>query len=211
MKQANQKLTKFDQKHGITPNMGRRDFIKNVGSKSEWKKHKKLEKDLKKAKQDFEVWDERANITQGIIDKWQKTSPNLFQEVDKQTTDFLLSSESTQDMRPGVFGSTKPTYINVKGGYAAAPYMTVKINEGVNVDSEDYQTGEFSLNHEAGHFLYIVKFTDAYIKFYLKAVSNGTYVQGGHGPNNESGKVAKKYGATIDISSPPPKITKSGN
>ena len=130
--------------------------------------------------------------------------------MDKQSTDFVLSS--FKDTHENVaFGTTTPEYVGNNTNAGAPPSMDVSIADQVNVSSVDVETGEFSLNHEAGHFLYIVKYTCEYINYYIAGNKNGTYVKGGHGKTDESGKVATKYGGAKDIPSPAPDIKASGN
>lgn len=131
--------------------------------------------------------------------------------MDNQSTDFRLESFYFDPAKEDAFGITWPASQNVNGILQAPKDMLVQIAEGVNVSSKDPETEEYSLNHEAGHFLYIVKFTAEYARYYAESVGNNTYVDGGHGETNESGKVATKYGNLKDIPSPSPDILLKGN
>lgn len=102
-----------------------------------------------------------------------------------------------------------PQWISVKGNLADA--LTIDIADRVSLFERDMNTGEFSLNHEAGHFLYLAKYPAEYIRYYNEAMANGTYESGGHGPGDESGKLAKKLGAMKDIPSGGIQIKKHGN
>ena len=86
-----------------------------------------------------------------------------------------------------------------------------KIAEQVNVSSIDPETDQYGLNHEAGHFLYIVKFTAEYFRYRSESEKNKTYEEGGHGETDECGKVATKYGNLKDIPQPSPAILLKGN
>ena len=215
---SNKVLSDYKSKNGISDNTKRKDFLESGGSKETWKEYKSLRSDAKKASNEFNRLNARANMTQKIIDSWAKNTPNLFNEVDKQTTDFVLFSENSEDMlNEGIGGGVVPAYtgtdqsptlISQKGGMENA--LTVRIADNVKITSKD-ATGQFNLNHEAGHFLYIIKYTSDYIKFYNELNANGISFQGGHSKNDESGKVATKLGGMKDISNPAPSINVTGN
>lgn len=114
-------------------------------------------------------------------------------------------------MASGILGATTPSYKGTKTNPLQPGSIKVRISEDVKLFSPDPETGEYSLNHEAGHFLYIATYTSQYVKYYFKEVANGTYVEGGHGATDESGKVATKYGQMKDLPSPAPKILPTGN
>lgn len=211
MENANHKLSDFKTNHKIGDDTKRKDFLAQEGTEKEWREYKVLRKEAKNAKNEFNQWDARANVTQRIINEWKISAPNLFNEVDKQSTNFILSSFDFDPSRDNAFGATTPTYTGDAMNANAPPSMKVRIAQQVNVSSIDPETGEYSLNHEAGHFLYIVKFTAEYVRYYVESNKNGTYVTGGHGKTDESGKVATKYGNLKDIPSPVPAILPTGN
>jgi hypothetical protein len=211
MERANDKLSDFKTNHKIGDNTKKKDFIAKGGTKQDWKEYRSLRKEARNATREFHRWDERANITQGIIDQWKVSAPNLFNEVDKQSTDFILTSFDFDPGRDRAFGATTPEYSGDATNAQAPPSMGVRIAQQVNVSSIDPETGEYSLNHEAGHFLYIIKYTGEYVKYYIESNKKGTYVAGGHGTNDESGKVATKYGKLKDIPATPPIILQKGN
>ena len=211
MERANNKLSDFKTNHKIGDDTKRKDFLADGGTKKEWKEYKSLRTQDRNATKEFNLWDGRANVTQGIIDQWKISSPNLFNEVDKQTTDFILTSFDFDPSTDNAFGATTPSYTGDAMNASASSSMKVRIAQQVNVSSVDVKTGEFSLNHEAGHFLYIVKFTAEYVRYYVETNKNGTYVRGGHGKTDESGKVATKYGNLKDIPLPAPVILPTGN
>ncbi|MCH2231376.1 MAG: hypothetical protein MK105_13625, partial [Crocinitomicaceae bacterium] len=59
--------------------------------------------------------------------------------------------------------------------------------------------------------LYIAIFTAEYVKYYVESNKDGTYQEGGHGKNDESGKVADQFGDMKDTPSPNPEIKREGN
>ncbi len=219
MVSANNSLTDFKTSHNISDETSKKDFIKQGGNKKDWKEYKNLGKKADNATKAFNAADSRANITQGIIDRWKQSSPNLYGEVDGQSTDFALFSVNTDEMlETGAFGFNSFVYTGEPAN--AKPYskdlkksntVSVKIADGVNLTSPDVETGEYSLNHEAGHFLYFIKYTSDYVIFYNNVKANGTYVSGGHGKNDESGKIAEKLGKVKDIVLPAPEIKATGN
>jgi RHS repeat-associated protein len=213
MDKRNENLTNFKCDHNIEDEMNKKDFIIQGGTKSDWKNYKELQTKATDATADFDKADARANITQGIIDNWKISSPNLYDEVDNQVVNFVLYSLKTNDAieNKGYFGATTPAYEGTDSNPKTPKNIKVKIAEGVNLSRPDMETGEYSLNHEAGHFLYIAKFTAEYIKYYFESVKNNTYVEGGHGKTDESGKVATKYGLIKDVTLPAPVINVSGN
>ncbi len=58
---------------------------------------------------------------------------------------------------------------------------------------------QYLLNHEAGHFLYMVHNTAKYIQFRLYQQTNHIDNDGGHQKNDESGKKAVELGKNKDI------------
>lgn len=216
---ANKGLSDFKSKNGISDGAKRKDFLASGGSKETWKEYTSLNRDARNATSEFNRLDARANITQGIIDNWVKYSPNLFNEVDKQSTDFVLFSENSEAMlNEGIGGcvipaytgtDASPTLISQKSGKSNA--LTVRLADNVKLSAKDATTGQYNLNHEAGHFLYIIKYTSDYIQFYNDLNAKGINFQGGHSKNDESGKVATKYGGMQDIPYPPPVINVTGN
>jgi hypothetical protein len=77
--------------------------------------------------------------------------------------------------------------------------VTIFINPNVLIDQPDPQTGQYSLNHEAGHFVYWAANSTAYYLYIRKADSEGRDLNGGHTEDNPSGKKAKEYGGVKDI------------
>jgi len=210
MDAINDGLTKFKDKHNINDETNRKGFLKGGGEKKDWDKYKKIKDRSKKASRDYKYAEEQAEITQGVIDRWKVTSPNLYDEVDKQVTDFVLTTRTAGRMGNS-FGATTPDFSGDRNNAEAPSRIKVIIAKGVNLSSKDDETSQFSLNHEAGHFLYIVKYTCEYVKFYFDAKASGTYVKGGHGEMNESGKVAEKLGQMKDIEKGNLIIKETGN
>lgn len=56
------------------------------------------------------------------------------------------------------------------------------------------ETGQFNLNHEAGHFIYIVQNPKKYFEYLKKIEAEKRSHNGGHNDDDESGQKAKEYG-----------------
>lgn len=78
MGEANNRLSDFKENHQINDDTKRKDFLSQGGAKQEWKKYEGLIKEAEEATKEFNRADERAEFTQGIIDKWKISAPNLF-------------------------------------------------------------------------------------------------------------------------------------
>lgn len=189
-------LSAFMKSHEITNDMKRRDFKKEGGVKSDWKIYKSKLKNVEKLTVEYKIAKARARITGDIIKKWEEESPNLFNEVDKQGIDFALYSVTKYVEPDEAFGGTEPAYFEGEDGeICEPPRLNVIINDRVNLDSKDPEMEQFSLNHEAGHFLYLVNNLVSYINF----ANSDDYVDGGHGKNDESGKAADNLGKDKDV------------
>jgi RHS repeat-associated protein len=192
--------SKYMNDHGITDKTGKRDFIKNGGSKEDWKEYKNLRNNFKTLKREMDFWNTRAGITQDIIDRWKTESPNVFDEVNKQNADFILSTKDLSGA--GYFGRNilleKNNGILLKPedypNYGK-PAIAVEIDQNVQLSVKDIVTGQFSLNHEGGHFVYIVQNLSKYYMYWKTKVD----LNGGHNEDDESGKKANEYGSKKDI------------
>ena len=215
----NKKLTEFKSEKGITSDTKRRSFIKSGGHKADWKEYKNLRGTAKTNNALAEKMAAQAKITDGIISKWEKSAPQLFGEVDKQDVDFVLfSQDGAKLLEKGIGGSTNPAYLGTPENpilfskeIPLENALTVIIGDNVNITTKDVNTGQFNLNHEAGHFLYMVKYTKEFLKIYYQNQKNGVHHAGGHAKNDESGKVAEKFGKMKDVPNAMGLIKKTGN
>jgi hypothetical protein len=74
------------------------------------------------------------------------------------------------------------------------PAISVAIDQDVNISTKDPSSGQYSLNHEAGHFIYIVQNPRKYFEYLNKLKKERIDFNGGHNDDDESGNKAKEYG-----------------
>jgi len=198
----------------------RKSFKKsgNKEWKKEWKDYKTNKQNLEFDKGNLKFYQEASKKTSEIIDFWKKSSPLLFDKVDKATNefgnkvDFVLGTENS--IEEGYYGATMFEYgkysKNSAGESGYIPWshdalvggsnkVVVRINPNVMLNQKDKLTGQYSLNHEAGHFLYFVANTTKYVSYLKLLEKNNRGLNGGHNKDDESGKLADKYGKKKDL------------
>jgi RHS repeat-associated protein len=193
---------KYQTYHGLTRKQAKDQFGKK-GVKS-WKYVKNTATKYEKVISKYEF---RANKTDAIMKKWQKESPNLYKKIDGMSVDLYLGvDESVSSGREGdPFGATgspieeNGKYIYKVGDLSVEGALPVFINSGVNMDSIDDETGEYSLNHEGGHFIFAVENPKQYFQDKRSIKAKGEDYNAGHHPDATTGKEAKKYGTKKDI------------
>lgn len=171
------------------------------GAIKSWKKFKSLDQKLGSK---VSLYEDRARKTDEIIEQWSKSSPNTFNKVDQLKVDMLLGvDEGVSSGKPGEpFGFTSAVEL-VNGVYSYTVSglsdngLQISINRGVNLFSPDEETGEYSLNHEAGHFIFAVEHPDQYLED-RRNIGPKAY-NGGHHKDARTGQEAKKYGSIQDI------------
>ncbi|QQU05488.1 hypothetical protein I6I89_06575 [Myroides odoratus] len=185
-------------------NLSRSEVRRQYGSEgvSKWKSVKSI---VKAYETNISKYESRANKTDEIMKKWKKESPNLYGKIDAMNVDMYLGVD--QNVSSGLegkpFGATGGV-INEGGENVfrvndlnATNALPVYINSGVNIDSIDPETGEYSLNHEGGHFIFTVENPTQYLQE-KENIGAGNY-NGGHHPDATTGKKAKEYGKQKDI------------
>lgn len=183
----------------INENTTKRDFLKTGGSRKDWKEYRSITKEIRKIDKEIIGLQARADITADIIKRWSIESPSTFNEANNQEVDLILYSRDLTGT--GYFGKNNITW-NSKGidftpvGYDfyPKPAISVVIDQDVNISTIDPETGEYSLNHEAGHFLYIVQNPTKYAEYLKKLDKEKRKLNGGHNDDDESGKKASEYG-----------------
>ncbi len=189
----------------------KKEFKINGGEnwRKSWKQYKVDKKDLKSEQGWFIEYSTRAVKTQEIIDKWKISSPKIFEEVNNATNErgqkvnFVLGVKNGEN---GVWGSNEVNFTKVFQDQAMLSNyiptsvefgdnnVTIFIDPKVRLFTQDPETGQFSLNHEGGHFLYWTKFTSLY-NSYINSLSRGKFdLNGGHNPDDQSGIKAIEYG-----------------
>jgi len=193
----NYKKTSDYQKYS---SLTRKEAKKQFGNDglSKWETVQSTIKDFDK---NISKYQDRADKTDAIIAKWKTTSPNLYKKIDEMKVDFYLGvDEGVQDKAFGTTGG--PTQFKDKFNYRVDDLnirnaLPVFINSGVNIDSIDEETGEYSLNHEAGHFIFAVEDPALYLQD--KETIGPKDYNGGHHSDANTGKAAREYGRKKDI------------
>ena len=197
----NYKKTSDYQKYSsLSRNQAKKQFGKD--GLSTWDK---VQTTIKYHENNISTYKDRAAKTDAIMAKWEKASPNLYKKVDEMKVDFYLGvDEGVSSGKHGEpFGSTGgPTQFKDKFSYRVhdlgiSNALPIFISNKVNIDSRDEETGEFSLNHEAGHFIFAVENPALYIQD-KKTIGKEAY-DGGHHPDANTGKAAQEYGRKKDI------------
>jgi len=202
-KYQNYKATASYQKYS---SLSRREAKKQYGKQgvAEWKN---VNTSIKAYEKHISTYKDRAEKTDAIMTKWQEESPNLYKKIDEMKVDLYLGVDKNVSTRSGeAFGATgSPTMVDGKYNYSINEVSGLKsdnalpvfINRKVNISSPDYETGEYSLNHEGGHFIFAVENPEQYFKD-KNSIPSKEY-NGGHHPNATTGNVAREYGLKKDI------------
>ncbi len=178
-----------------------RKEIKSRYGKKGLSQSKHYNKRIRQTSRSVKTYTRRSNQTDKIMAKWKKESPNLYNKIDNMTVDLHLGVDGQSK---GSLGTTKTNVELVNGNYVfnsreGTNAIAVQISSGVNISSKDSETGEYSLNHEAGHFIYNVENPKEYLKFKKDIVAKGEDYKGGHHKDAPTGKSAKEYGSKKDI------------
>ena len=212
-------LNGYMEKNGISDDMSRNQFLKSGGSKKVWNKYKSISNQIAGYRNSADYHSKQAEVTDKIISNWQKDAPILFSKIDGaissvngENVDFLIFSFQPVTESDGreILGSNevsydgtmdKPILSSKKYGYYQENAVDIRISQNVTTNKPQNSRHGFQylLNHEAGHFSYIVEKTADYIKFMAEQKQKGIYSDGGHSKNDESGKRAVKYGETKDF------------
>ena len=211
------------KKYNIREGMKKKEFLKSGGTKEQWGEYDAELQVEKTSKNQIKGMEKRANITQKLIDNWGANAPNIYKEVDGKSVDFILMSNNTsltdneEETTAGGTGSNFLGTISNPTLYAVLPngdmvknavgitisqYISfTKANRTIVYTKSDGTTTakQFLLNHEAGHFLYLVDFTTAYLQYKDLIIKSGKDLQGGHNSGNKSGEKAADYGSVKDI------------
>ena len=160
---------------------------------------KHYNKRIKKINKSVKTYTKRSNKTDKIMTKWKKESPNLYNKIDNMAVDMHLGVDGQSK---GSFGTTKTNVKLINGSYVFTSRegnnaIDVQISSGVNISSKDSETEEYSINHEAGHFIYNVENPKEYLEF--KKSKTAKEYKGGHHKDAPTGKSAKEYGSKKDI------------
>lgn len=181
----------------------KKDFLKNGGNEDDWKTYESLTDEVKQLTKDYEVFQARADITAETIKKWAESSPKIFAEANNQNVDMILisrdlSKEEYYGKNEIYTSSDGITFMTPRFPFYNKPCIVVVADFNVNITSKDQETGGFTLNHEAGHFVYLVNNPSNYYHYMQLLTKQGRSLNGGHNDDDESGKNAKQYENKID-------------
>jgi hypothetical protein len=216
LKSLESKISNAEKSNGRT-----RKEIKASGN-TDWKAiWKQLKSDRSMWRDELRYNEElkaNAKRTDEIIALWKISSPDIFKAVDNATNeqgervDFMLGvtlifpNEGNDAFGANqIFFSKTSKYQGPEKDpefQFALPRseefgknkVTIWINKDVLVSEKDPATGQFSLNHEAGHFLYWSKNSSEYWKYYEKVGD----LEGGHRSDDKSGHMAEDFGQVIN-------------
>jgi hypothetical protein len=187
------------------------------GTKEQWKRVKKYNDRYDELKSNVATLEIAVVKTDEVIADFKKNSPILFEYIDniqneaKENVDFMLGTKNLFDS-----DNSSSEY---KGGYNTVPNFVTSdgivrpssqefglntITVTVELDKEDREFFQINfnqniINHEAGHFAYIVEFTKKYSDYLNKLKVDGRDINGGHNSDDESGKQAESFGKMKDL------------
>lgn len=201
--------TDIEAKYGSS----RKTFKEKAGAdwKKSWDNYKQLKDKISTEKSQLSDLTKASKKTGEIIEKWKKESPEVFNAVNNMVSEegekvnFMLGVRDESE--EGNYGKNElayQAYGTGDGVTKSRPYsaefgvnnVTVFINPMVLVNKADLATGQYSLNHEGGHFIYFVGNTTAYVLYYNQVSKD---FQGGHRSDDLSGKLADEYGKNKDL------------
>lgn len=211
LRKLRERKSELEKKYGTS----RGEFKKKGGEnwQQEWKEYNSMDAKIGAKQAEVEEFTEKSKQTAAVIEKWKKESPNIFKEVNEmknelgETVDFMLGVSDQTD--EGSYGRNLVNFYHSDIGDGKEYHLpnsdefgtnkvTVFINPNVLIDQPDPQSGQYSLNHEAGHFVYWAANSTSYYIFIIKIREEGRDYKGGHTEDNPSGKKAKEYGSIKD-------------
>jgi len=191
-------LNRYNNQLGEFSNMSRKE-LRNKGL---LERYKDLKSRIKIARRNVRTYKTRAKKTDMIMAKWKKESPNLYKKIDNMEVDLHLGVDGNR-IGAEVFGATAgPLCIDGEYQYLSdigENALDIFINSGVNISHKDEETGEYSLNHEGGHFIFAIENPIQYEEDKLNIEARGEDYKGGHHPDATTGKTAREYGSKKDI------------
>ncbi len=202
----------FTEKYGSVTN--RKDF---TGTKDQWKKMKEYNKKYKEQVNTVKDLEISVVKTEELIKEFKDKSPVLFDYIDnlqneaKENVDFYLGTKdifnSEDDLSEYLGGSNQIPEFKESGGIVRPSsdefgLNTITVTVERDKDDRDFFYINFNqniINHEAGHFAYIVEFTKKYFEYTKQLKIEGKKLNGGHNSDDESGKRAEQYGKIKDL------------
>ena len=206
----------FMNSNGISENTTKENYLNKGGNLEKWDEFETYNNEIIGLKNIYAGQVIRANKTQEIIDNWSVASKNIFNEVNSKNIDFVLFSEdlSKNDCECNGYNDIefddKSETIKFNSGSFwnyNHPHIIILIDENVNLYTSDldagkdefHPQGQFSLNHEAGHFLYVIQNPKEYYYYHQNIIKNNKDFSGGHRKDDKSGQKANYYGSFKDL------------
>lgn len=201
-KRYNKANDEFKEKWKLFDTDNRKEFKASGGNRKEWKEYKKDKKNLADLKMVFENAKEMENKTEQIIEKLKSVAPELYRTVNTakdqngNTVDAIiyastdLSQETYGDTKPGYLGGVNPKFFSKEAFRHNA--LTIYINPNVLIDNKDNTTDQYSFQHELGHFLHLVRYSNYYLPKMI--AREDIFSEGGHANGSKNGKAADDFG-----------------
>lgn len=191
------------------------------GSKEQWKRVQKLKGRLDNIDENINQLEIAVIRTNEVIEEFRNNSPNLFKLIDGITNeageevDFMLGTKDFFDSKKASGSSS-----GIQGGYNEVPEFKIgedgvmrvyslefgKNTVAIFVESHkkdrEWYISTFNqniINHEAGHFEVIAKYTREYKNYLDSLKKEGRKLNGGHNTDDKSGQKAEEYGKVKDI------------
>ena len=187
------------------------------GTNEQWKRVKKSNKSYDVANEKVKELEIAVMKTDELIEEFKKNSPILFEYIDKiqneakENVDFyvgtknLFDSDNSSGEYKGGF-NTVPEFATTDGIVrpVSQEFGVNKIAVTIENDKEDRHFFEINfhqniINHEAGHFSYMVENSKKYSEYLQQLKKDGRSINGGHNTDDESGKKAENFGKIKDL------------
>jgi hypothetical protein len=211
-------LEKYENQHRIKKGMNKKDFYKLGLDKKAWNGYNRIQEKIQTYRKKSEYHEKQAEVTEKIIKEWKVNSPSLYDKVDKvessvnkENVDFIIFTGEEKIVGGEIIlGNNAPSYqgdlelpILVADreqiGEVNAVSIFIKENVSLSQPENTVHGLQYLLNHEAGHFMYIVRNTSKYLKYRTELQKNGISNNGGHHKDDESGVEAINLGKNKDI------------
>jgi RHS repeat-associated protein len=207
------KKSEMEKKFGTS----RSDFKKNGGEnwKKSWNEYKSTGNKLSSETKSLAIYTERSKQTAAIIEKWKTESPNNFAAVNNlkdekgDKVDFVLGvdpnsldaenyGQNVIDFFSSMSMKDKIQHKLPNSEEFGPSTVAIFINPNVLISAPDPETGQYSLNHEAGHFLYWAANSSAYYLYTKKLEADKRSLNGGHNKDDLGGQKAEELGKSKD-------------
>ena len=192
---------------GISSSSSRKEWkeaAKAKGGKAEWNRVKNFRSEASTAKSDLKKYTKSAGETQGKIDAFAKSSPNMFAEMDGLNVDIMMSTDSMSDLNGKnqfQFDVNNTTGdVGVKTQEFGDNTLIISIDNTMEVGHDGtVPTTLEATKHEMGHASYTIEKTRDYHNYTEKLKKDGKKFKGGHRKDDLSGQRAEEWQGKKDI------------